>query len=262
MHILTTDNLIHLVNDQRIDGAEALIKVITQAQAKLADMVASHFAVQHATSTYEYGAIHSAFAPSTAGQICPEPLADMDEGSDWVQTPEEVEPATPMIVLYRDPAIQKPMDAPIAFRCSARNDEQAEKLCHQFAGSGVEVLWVVETTSTNVALDSYWRAGEPRPELASEGPTIPIENEVTEYPFALRDHESGFEGVTGIINSLPFGISVQVEGYTDCASQDNEGQLFTLIRDRGALILSVFADVNQEYPTHCISLETARNRKT
>ena len=58
-------------------------------------------------------------------------------------------------------------------------------------------------------------------------------------------------------------FSLQVEGLGDCYSNDGKGTPIVLTVVDGELKLYVWSDINQQDPTHIISLEGARieNRK-
>lgn len=217
---LYTGQLIDAAKSQQIEGADALVQVIQQAQGKLADLVAEHHGIAHSVTSYEMGELGSGFGPKTEFQECPQALAEFDIGSDWVSDPQSVEPLVPMVALYQPRA-----DGPI-----------------------IEVV-----------LDSYKWADDPRPELAGSKLAEPSVNDHNEYPFEIIDQEDDRGSASGIITAMQQGIAVRIAGYTDNASQDNVGELFILIRQKGKLNLIVFGDVNQEEPTHTISLESARN---
>lgn len=257
MHTLYTGQLIDLARD-RVEGADELIAVIQQTQAKLADLVADHYEVRHGTTNFDMDEMGSSFGPKQQGQECPAALGELDEGSDWVNEPEDQEPLKPMVVIYTSVDV-KGAPAPEAFRCCAVDSDQAETLCEAYFGKPVDILWVVETDSVTVALDSYWRADEPRPEVARRMPSSPTMNDVCSYPVTILDQEQGYDRAEGTVTALPHGVSVRVQGYTDFASVDDMGELINLIRYKGELQLLVFANVNQEEPTHTISLEGARN---
>lgn len=259
MHYLNTGQLIQVALNADIDGARTLTKVIEQAQAKLAEKVAHHFDVQHISSIHDIESLESDFAPAHAGQICPEALADHDESSDWVETPDEIDVPIAMIVLYRDHHKQRGTDVPMAFRCIATDFEHAERLCVAAIGPSVEVLWVTDTNNVNVAIDSYWRGDDPRHELADLKPSTPPVNEAEEILFIVQDVEPGFEEATGQITLYPLGFGVRINGYTDNSSTDDSGELFILTKDKNKITLHVFSDVNAEEATHTVSLEGARN---
>lgn len=258
MHALYTGQLVDLAQDHEIEGAAELIRQISQAQSKLADLVAEHFDVRHGTTNFDLGEMCSSFGPKEKGQECPIHIGDLDQGSDWVNAPEDVEPLIPMVVIYK-PKNGEMMPIPQAFRCCASDADEAERFCSYSVIEPIDILWVVETDDVAVAFDSYWRADEARPEIAGRKPSAPAINDVHEYPFSIEDQECGYEPAKGTINVMPHGLTVSVTGYTDCASEDDVGELFGLTRVEGKLLLTVFADVNQEEPTHTISLETARN---
>ncbi|WP_372997583.1 hypothetical protein [Marinobacter sp.] len=258
MHALYTGQLVGLAQDHEIEGSAELIRLISQAQSKLAELVAEHFDVRHGTTNFDLGEMCSSFGPKEKGQECPIHIGDLDQGSDWVNMPEDEEPLVPMVVIYK-PKNGEMMPIPQAFRCCASDSDQAEQFCSYYADEPIEVLWVVETDNVAVAFDSYWRAAEPRPEIAGRKPSAPTVNDIQEYPVVIQDQERDYQPTRGTISVLPHGVAVRMEGHTDNASEDDMGELFTLIQYKGELQLVVFADVNQEEPTHTISLEAARN---
>jgi hypothetical protein len=259
MHCIYTGDLLLLARNEGIEGVDDIIRTIAQAQAKLADKVAAHFEVEHCATNFDMDSIASAFAPRTQDQICPEELAELDDGSDWVNFPEGETVPVSMIVLYRDANTQAPMDPPMAFGCKAFDDDGAESLCRLVVGPGAEILWVTETDNVDVALDSYFRGAKPRPEVATSRPSQPLINEVQEIPVTVQDSEQGYEDATGSITLLPLGFAARFKGYTDNVSEDDLGELFIVTKQKDKLSLLVWADVNCEEPTHKISLEGARN---
>jgi hypothetical protein len=266
MHYLYTGQLIDAAKHAQVDGADELIQVIQQTQSKLADLVAEHHGIAHGVTSFEMGEIGSGFGPKEKGQKCPCDFAVYDDSSNWVDDPEEVEPLKPMVVLFQSQLAEFVLPTPIAFRCNANDADHAENLCLSYESAPIEILWVTETDSVEVALDSYWRYDEPRPEVAKRGLAEPADNDSQNFPFDFLDQSDGpldeatdYQPINGNVTAFPHGLSVRVNGYTDNASQDDMGELFLLIRQNGDLKLIVFADVNQEEPTHTISLETARN---
>lgn len=72
----------------------------------------------------------------------------------------------------------------------------------------------------------------------------------------LRDQEG--EGIVlAKIESSELGIELSFDGYGDCASSDNHGTPVFIEFYEGKLWLRVWADINQEDPTHCIDLSGA-----
>jgi hypothetical protein len=256
MHQLYTGHLIEAAQSENIAGSDHLIRIITQAQSDLADLVAKHHGIAHSATLYDMGELASGFGPAKQGQDCPEALVQFDESSDWIEEPENEQPIIPFVVLFRltDGTFA---DSPRSFVCRARDRDHAENLCRAFVGFPIEVLWVTETDRIEDAIASYWLADEPG--MLRGVPFTPAVNDRRQYPFVLTDHSIKGETVDGTITALPYGLAVQVTGYTDNGSQDDRGGLFVLTRVEGALRLLVFADVNQADPTHDISLEDARN---
>jgi len=82
-------------------------------------------------------------------------------------------------------------------------------------------------------------------------------------PFTLTDHsDSADENAPKTKGSITFGwdgISVKLNGYSDCNSLDNQGIVTFLELYEGKVIQRVYSSINREDPTHSISLEDARN---
>lgn len=81
--------------------------------------------------------------------------------------------------------------------------------------------------------------------------------------FLLKDegiYKGG--GIAGYSNnSLGLGLALYFDGYSDCCSQDNRGAPIYIERFEGNLRAIIYADINQEEPTHIISLESAKTSK-
>lgn len=64
------------------------------------------------------------------------------------------------------------------------------------------------------------------------------------------------------ITAMSHGIIVTADGHGDLASPDGDGYPIFISHNNGKLLLYVWADINQEDPTHVIeldgALETAR----
>lgn len=58
------------------------------------------------------------------------------------------------IVIYREEG-SPPLDAPMGFRCEADDADHAEEQCVN-AYPGCDVVWVVQTSSLDFALDDYY----------------------------------------------------------------------------------------------------------
>ena len=63
------------------------------------------------------------------------------------------------------------------------------------------------------------------------------------------------------ITNGPNGILVAVQGYGDMPSPDGQGQPILIEKYNGELRVVIWSDINQEDPTHIISLEGAREDK-
>lgn len=55
------------------------------------------------------------------------------------------------------------------------------------------------------------------------------------------------------------GIAIVFDGHSDYVSEDDKGQPLWIERNDGEIHVVVFDDINNEEPTHVISLEGARN---
>lgn len=82
-----------------------------------------------------------------------------------------------------------------------------------------------------------------------------------EIRFTLQDDTTGPEGdVVGTAsNKGGLGLSIAVDGFTNCNSNDNKGCIAFFEKYEDKVKLLVYADVNEELPTHTICLEGARN---
>ena len=65
----------------------------------------------------------------------------------------------PYTVLYRIETILAPADPPFGFLCQAEDSDHAEEQCVN-AYPDSDVVWVVEDSSYQTALDNYWHTGE------------------------------------------------------------------------------------------------------
>lgn len=80
------------------------------------------------------------------------------------------------------------------------------------------------------------------------------------FDFILRDHESEEGDVSGTVSTNPYlGLSVSVNGYSDCSSEDDDGCLVYVEKYEDELQVRIYGDINKEEPSHNISLEGARN---
>ena len=62
------------------------------------------------------------------------------------------------------------------------------------------------------------------------------------------------------VNEASSCFLLQAKGYSDCNSQDDTGIPLVIENINGVLTLRVFADINQEDPTHVIPLNLAKNK--
>jgi len=80
-------------------------------------------------------------------------------------------------------------------------------------------------------------------------------------PFELADEGNKEATVGGKIEINTFGISLIFNGYSDCASIDDEGVPVFVEYYDGKLRALIYADINSEEPTQVIDLAGARNDK-
>ncbi len=78
------------------------------------------------------------------------------------------------------------------------------------------------------------------------------------YDGAIPEEDSGVEATVSVED---FGIILGIKGYSDHISEDDEGRLVWFEVYEGKLRLIVYADIQQEDPTHIINLEGARNER-
>lgn len=81
-------------------------------------------------------------------------------------------------------------------------------------------------------------------------------------PFALNDNDSGDnDPISGSLLFGSEGVSVSLLGHSDCGSTDDAGIVAWLDCWNGTVVLRVYADINEESPTHNIDLDGARNER-
>ncbi len=75
----------------------------------------------------------------------------------------------------------------------------------------------------------------------------------------LRDAHPDHDGMLPIRLAVsPNGVSLYAEGYGDCGSTEGHGTPVFIELYKGELRVLVWADINQEDPTHVIPLGGAR----
>jgi hypothetical protein len=79
-------------------------------------------------------------------------------------------------------------------------------------------------------------------------------------PFSLKGEGTSKENdITGYIdNELGSGIALHFNGYSDCCSTDSNGTPIYIEKYEGNLRAIIYADINQEEPTHVVSLDGAK----
>jgi hypothetical protein len=81
-----------------------------------------------------------------------------------------------------------------------------------------------------------------------------------EIPVTLLDQESK-ETRRAIVRVGPLGIEVAVEGYGDATTRNGFGApIFIELQDK-VLMVHLWADINQEDPTHSVCMEGALEDK-
>ena len=81
--------------------------------------------------------------------------------------------------------------------------------------------------------------------------------------FALLEHgrSDQEEKLTGTVTEQGGALLIRLDGYGDFCSADGQGTVVALEVAEGYPRVLVWADINQEDPTHTISLENAREDK-
>ncbi|GGB52987.1 hypothetical protein GCM10011607_11860 [Shewanella inventionis] len=80
--------------------------------------------------------------------------------------------------------------------------------------------------------------------------------------FTLKCDNDELGDVEGyVVNNTGLGLALHFDGYSDHCSADNTGIPVYLEKYEGELRVLVYADINQEEPTHVISLEGAHVTK-
>jgi hypothetical protein len=259
MHYVNTARVLGLAHDLKIDGIADIEAQLCALQNSVAEKVADKLGVQHmSTDVFEEG-VESSFGPIKEGQPCPSELIEHDPGSDWALG-EPVEVSAPFVVLFRK-SKESASTEPHAYFCHSPREIMATRNCKRlYQKVGIQVLGTYLTASINEALAAHRENRLPNPNAQPDAkPGVPADNEVYSIPFSIADQTPGKAPVKGKANIFPIGFSFQFDGYTDNCSEDNLGETLLITRENGTLFVTVFASVNQEEPTHRISLEDARN---
>jgi hypothetical protein len=77
----------------------------------------------------------------------------------------------------------------------------------------------------------------------------------------LGDVYENRKSITGYISILSHQINVGFEGYGDCGSKKGYGFPILIENQNGIPHVVIYGDINQESPTHVISLENAADKK-
>lgn len=79
----------------------------------------------------------------------------------------------------------------------------------------------------------------------------------------LEDQYEQGDSTKGSLIINDTGISIRLNGYSDCSTNDDHGVPVYIEKYNGSVRLIVFADINREEPTHVIShvisLDGAKN---
>tara|TARA_R110002033_G_scaffold135713_6_gene175487 strand:- start:34256 stop:34876 length:621 start_codon:yes stop_codon:yes gene_type:complete len=79
------------------------------------------------------------------------------------------------------------------------------------------------------------------------------------FPFSLKCDSNQSNDLNGYAdNGVSLGLSIHVAGYSDHTSTDDTGAPVYLEQYNGELRVIVYGDINQQDPTHVISLEGAK----
>ena len=89
------------------------------------------------------------------------------------------------------------------------------------------------------------------------------DSENHQLAFTLKDECGRKEkDINGFVdNKINLGIALHFSGYSDFCSADDNGTPVYIEKYDGDLRVIIYADINQEEPTHVISLESARVEK-
>lgn len=89
---------------------------------------------------------------------------------------------------------------------------------------------------------------------------IPNLEKIESVEFSLRGVSQGHgeEKLKGGIKTGPTYLEISFEGYGDFCSQDSLGSPLVIEYYQGEIRIVIWANINQEDPTHVISLEGAR----
>ena len=81
--------------------------------------------------------------------------------------------------------------------------------------------------------------------------------------FTLREHDGSDQEqqLSGIATEQGGALLIHVDGYGDFCSANGQGTVVVIELDEGCARILVWADINEEDPTHTISLEKAREDK-
>ena len=104
--------------------------------------------------------------------------------------------------------------------------------------------------------------GKPKSKPKSKPDTRPEFSGVKKTDVELVDFDSGKKPeILPASIEVNGAIYIQAKGYGDCCSNDGYGTPVFIEWYDGELRVVVFGDINQEDPTHIISLEGAREDK-
>lgn len=80
-----------------------------------------------------------------------------------------------------------------------------------------------------------------------------------EMPIQLNEQSFKGEATHGTVVFNGSAVLLQIDGHTDCASDDDIGFPVYIEKNEGEIFVRVYADINQDAPTHSIPLTNTRN---
>lgn len=91
---------------------------------------------------------------------------------------------------------------------------------------------------------------------------LPEKNAIDSMSFTLKDETAEDGDTHGYVeNKHTLGLSLHFDGYSDCCSEDGYGTPVYIEKYDNDLRVIIYSDINQEEPTHVISLANAHIAK-
>jgi hypothetical protein len=94
---------------------------------------------------------------------------------------------------------------------------------------------------------------------------IPAHDSETVVPFTLgrqgidpKTEDDATGEIKGEVRIDLRGITIRIDGYGDAATMNGYGSPILIEHYNGELVIRLWADINQEDPTHAIDLEGAK----